>query len=341
MRRVTIKDIARLSGYSVTTVSRALNHAPEINRETQEHILRVCREQGYRANLLARSLSSSRTNMLGLILPDMTNPYHAALSLNIETCARELGYQVMLCCGRPEEGQVGKLLELLISQQADGILLASSSDQARALMQRFQDSVPCVLIGGSLPDGTGQRLNTVSIDNYVGGRMAAEHLCRLGHRDVVYLGFRSGSATHMLRHRGFLNAARELGMTVETVENRDAFSSIEGGCRLARELFRSGFSQTAVFAASDSIALGVIQVADELGVSIPGRLSVLGFDNIEYAALPNIRLTTFAQNTQKLAQSTVRLLLELIESGDGTVYTQKLLTPALIERSTCAPRPGG
>ena len=92
MQRVTIKDIARLAGVSVTTVSRALNHGPEISPETRERILRICREQGYRTNLLARSLISSRTNVLGLILPDIANPFHATLSFNIETYARELGY---------------------------------------------------------------------------------------------------------------------------------------------------------------------------------------------------------------------------------------------------------
>lgn len=101
MQHVTIKDIARLSGVSVATVSRALNDASEISEDTRDRVLRICREQGYRTNLLARSLISSRTNVLGLILPDISNPFHAALSLSIETCAREQGYQVMLCSGRP------------------------------------------------------------------------------------------------------------------------------------------------------------------------------------------------------------------------------------------------
>ena len=99
MRRVTIKDIARMAGVSVTTVSRALNDAPEISSETQDRILRLCREEGYRTNLLARSLISNRTNVIGVILSDISAPYHATLALHIETCAAELGYQVMLCSG--------------------------------------------------------------------------------------------------------------------------------------------------------------------------------------------------------------------------------------------------
>ena len=151
MQRVTIKDIARLSGVSVTTVSRALNHGPEISPETRERILRICREQGYRTNLLARSLISSRTNVLGLILPDIANPFHATLSFNIETYARELGYQVMLCSGRPGDGRIEELIDFLIGQQVDGILLSSASDQARYLLRRYRDILPAVLLGSCVP----------------------------------------------------------------------------------------------------------------------------------------------------------------------------------------------
>lgn len=336
MGSITIKDIARLAGVSVTTVSRALNDAPEIREETRSRILRVCREQGYRTNLLARSLISSRSHLLGLVLPDLSNPYHAALSLNIELCARELGYQIMLCCGRPESGQMKSPFDLLLGQRVDGILMDTTSDRAYTLLQGRSAGVPCVLLGACAPENTAFRANTVSVDNYMGGYMAAEYLFRLGHRDTAYLGLRAGSSTHALRHQGFLAAARALGMTVEVVENPASSSSIESGCRMARQLFRRpDFRQTAVFAASDAVALGVIQVADELGLAIPERLSVLGFDNIEYAALPNIRLTTISQNAPLLARSAVRLLTELIGSGEDAGYTRKLVTPTIIQRATC------
>lgn len=336
MQRVTIKDIARLAGVSVTTVSRALNDAPEIHSGTRERVLRVCREQGYRANLLARSLSSSRSNLLGLVVPDIASPFHAALALNIELSAQEAGYQLMLCSSRREEGgSLADLFDFLYSQRVDGILLSSASDGAYALASRCMGKVPCVLLGAFAPEASPLRANTISVDNYAGGRMAAEYLYSLGHRKTAYLGRRSGSATHSLRYQGFLSAAAELGMAVETVSSPCPASTIESGCRMAREFFSKPFDQTAVFAVSDAVALGVIQVADELGVDIPGRLSVLGFDGIEYAALPNIRLTTLSQNTPRLAQSAVRLLLEIIDSGDGEEYTRKLITPTVIQRSTC------
>lgn len=335
MQHVTIKDIAHLAGVSVTTVSRALNNAPEIHSETRERVLRVCREQGYRANLLARSLSSSRSNLLGLIVPDLSNPFHAALALNLELCAQAAGYQVMFCSSQPGDGRLEGLFDLLRSQGVDGILLSSTGDGAYALARRCRDEIPCVLLGACAPEDSSLRANTVSVDNHAGGRMAAEYLYSLGHRDVAYLGYRAGSTTHALRRQGFLSAAEELGMAVETVPSPFPASTIESGRGLAREFLSGPFSQTAVFAVSDAVALGFIQVADELGAAIPDRLSILGFDDIEYAALPNIRLTTLSQNTPRMAQAAVRLLLELIGSGGRGEYTRKLITPAVVQRATC------
>lgn len=335
MQRVTIKDIARMAGVSVTTVSRALNDAPEISGETRERIMEICRREGYRTNLLARSLSSNHTNVIGVVLPDISGPIHAALALHIETYAAQLGYQVMLCNGQPGDGRIEGLFDFLIGQRVDGILLSSASNSAMDLLERYQSAVPTVLLGAFARASSARRVNSVSIDNYVGGQMAARYLHDLGHRKVVYLGVREGSRTHHLRHRGFLEKAEELGMEVESVWNQEHHSTAKAGYQMARELFLRPFNQTAVFAASDLITLGTLQAADELGISVPGQLSLLGFDGIDYAALPKIRLTTISQRPAALARSSVRLLLELIESGDGTEFTQRLLTPALVERATC------
>lgn len=337
MQQVTIKDIARLAGVSVTTVSRALNRGEEISPETRERILKLCREKGYRTNLLARSLVSSRSNVLGLILPTISNPFYAALALNIEICAREHGNQVMLCTGRPGDARIDRLFDFLISQRVDGILLANTSDEAHTLLRQYHAVVPSILLGTHARDDSGLRLNAVSVDNYVGGQMAAEYLHGLGHRKVAYLGLRAGNAAHALRYKGFADTAGKLEMTVRTVENPENASSIESGCRLGLAFLRGQPEETAAFAASDAVALGVLQAADQIGVKVPGQLSLMGFDNIEYAGLPGIQLTTLSQNVPTLAKTAVQLMLELVESQEQGVYTRKLVTPMLIERASCRP----
>ena len=337
MARVTIKDIARLAGVSVTTVSRALNDAPEIRPETRERVLRICREQGYRTNLLARSLVSSRTHVLGVILPDLSGPFHAALALHLERYAQERDYQVMLCCGRIGDGRTAPLFDFLAGHRVDGILLVSASGSAPDLLRRHARGTPSVLLGDVSPEASIPRVNAVSTDNYVGGAMAAGYLHRLGHRRVLYLGPRQDSVTQALRHQGFLAVAARRDMEVETVFNPGAVSSPACGYQLAREALSRPLGCTAVFTPSDAMALGVLQAADELGVDIPGRISLLGYDDIEYAALPKIRLSTLAQPTADLARSAVHLLLELIDAGEPETFTHKLLTPHLVERSTCRP----
>ena len=334
MKHVTIKDIARLAGVSVTTVSRALNDAPEVSEKTKNRIMEICRRNGYRKNLLAKSLISSKTNVIGIIQPDISSPYYAELMLHIEVYAREAGYQVMLCCGKPADHGIHALFEFLESQRVDAILLVSASNQAYELMEKYHRMVPTVLLGASALEDTMLRINSVDTDNYMGGYMAAEYLHQAGHRDVIYFGVREGSNTHKLRYKGFMDGANKFGMCVRTVKNPASASTIENGYRLAKEVFAEDFSETAMFAVSDMVALGVIQAADEAGIEIPDRLSLVGFDNLEYASLPKVRLTTFTQSPSLLAKSAVGLLLELIESGDRQEYTRKLILSTLVERST-------
>ena len=346
MERITMREVARLAGVSVTTVSRALNKDPEISPETREKVLRVCRETGYRTNLLARSLSSSRSGVIAVILPKIENPFHAALSLQIELCARERGYQILLCRRRPKSETVEALIGFLSGEGVDGVLLPSGNIDECALLAR-SSALPSVLIGGSAPEESTLRLNSVSTDNYMGGRMAASYLRRLGHRQVAYLGFRQSSYTHILRHRGFLEGAGEVSlspegmpeekMEVRTLVNPTGESTLEVGLRLGRELFARPLACTAVFAATDTIALGVMQAADEAGVRIPEDCSLMGYDNIDYAALPKIRLTTVSHSVPDLARMGVRLLLEQIEDPRPGEYVRRLLTPHVVERSTCAP----
>ena len=335
MQHVTIRDIARMANVSVTTVSRALNGSVDINEETRRRILKICRRVGYRTNLLAKSLISSRTNVLGVIQPDISGPFHSVLALHIETCARRLGYQVMLCGGRPTDDNIHELFEFLLEQRVDGILLSSSSNRAYDVLSQYQSMVPSVLLGACPPQNSLIRLNSVSTDNYAGGMLAAEYLHRLGHRRVIYLGMRSGSITHERRYRGFCDSAEKLGLQVRTVYNNDTSSTIEVGYRLASVLLKHGISETAVFAASDMLALGFMQAADEAGISIPGQVSLVGFDDIEYAGLDQMRLTTFSQQPEALAQYAVQLLLDLIEKHDPYAYTFKMLTPRLVERDSC------
>ena len=221
MARTTIKDIARIAGVSVTTVSRALNDAPEIRPETRERILRICREQGFRINYLARSLVSSRTHVLGVVLPDLSGPFHAALSLHLERYARERGYQILLCCGRPGDDRIDDLFAFLVSQRVDGILLVSASSAAQELLPSRAQGIPSVLLGDVPPEASCRRINAVSTDNYVGGATAvalADVLARLATtRQVIVVTHLAQVAVVAERHYLVEKRAGEAGVPETTL----------------------------------------------------------------------------------------------------------------------------
>lgn len=165
---------------------------------------------------------------------------------------------------------------------------------------------------------------------------AAEHLLELGHRDIVYLGNRPNSLTHQLRLRGFTETLEKAGITPQVIDNPHGCSSIDIGCALSRELVRKRlFRHCRSSASTDSMALGVLQAADEYGISIPEDISLLGFDNIIYSALPKIELSTIDQRKQLLAEAAVDLLTRIIDSDEQDEFTHRMIRPTLVSRSSC------
>lgn len=341
MRRVTIKDIAKIAGVSYASVSRALSGSPEIGEATRERILAICEQEGYRVNTLARGLSCRRSGIIGLIVPDISNALYAEIAFEVEKCAQQAGYNVMLCNTMHDERQTEGLFEYLIGHRVDGILFASTRDNARLWAERYRDAAPIVLIGDTADpnDPRSGRVNSVCLDNQAGGALGAKYLYGLGHRRILYLGMRPASVTHQRRYYGFRTEMESLGLAAEVVENPWDASTIENGYRLAREALGPDSPYTAVFCANDAVALGVLKAAGECGVRAPEQLSLLGFDNVGYAALPRIRLSTIAQQQQKLSEAAVELLLRLIREDGEPGITNRIIRPVLVERDSCRPIP--
>ena len=287
-QHITIKDIARIAGVSTSTVSRALSNSPELSEQTRQRILEICRQEGYRVNALARSLICNKTNVIGLIVPEVTNPFYAELSLGIETHARSLGYNVILCNGQNDTKVTEELFGFLISHQVDGIILASSQQDAGTMIQNFAPRLPTVLLGTPALV-SGDEVNSVCIDNLAGGRLAAEHLLELGHRDIVYLGNRPNSLTHQLRLRGFTETLEKAGITPQVIDNPHGCSSIDIGCALSRELFAVADEN------GGKLKNRVVLFCDEFGTMPP-------FDILPLFSAGRSRRLTLVPIIQSLAQ---------------------------------------
>ncbi len=333
MKNVTIKDVAKAAGVSYSTVSRALSGSPEISADTRERILQVCKEMNYTANTVARSMVMKSTKLLGLILTGVNNPFMSELAYHIDRQARARGYNIILCNSSRDLEQERELFELMIGRQVDGVILVPSGPESYQSLMPYLDRIPTVFVGENLREAPE---SYVSVDNQRGAYMGVEYLHRLGHREILYFGRRRGSTTHQLRAEGYAAACRNLGLTPQYCNNTFSSSSIKYGYQLAKQLFAQERHFTAIFAATDTNALGIMQAAEEMGIRIPEDISLLGFDNIRDSGLPRINLTTIEQPKKMLASVAVDGLLDKIQNElEG--YTHRILMPTLVERASCLP----
>lgn len=333
MKNVTIKDVAKVAGVSYSTVSRALSGSAEISADTREHILQVCKEMNYTANTVARAMVMKSTKLLGLILTDVNNPFMSELAYHIDRQARARGYNIILCNSSRNLEQERELFELMIGRQVDGIVLFPSGPDSYETLRPYLNRIPTVFIGENLREVPE---SYVSVDNYQGARLGVEYLYKLGHRDILYFGRRRGSTTHQLRADGYTAACHDLDLTPQFCNNTFSSTTIKYGYQLAKQLFAQEHRFSAIFAATDTNALGIMQAAEENGIRIPEDLSLLGFDNIRDSGLPRINLTTIEQPKKMLASVAVDSLLDKIQN-ELSGYTHRILTPTLIERSSCCP----
>ena len=328
---VTLKDVARVAGVSYATVSRALSGSPEIGEGTRKRVIKICEEMGYTPNTVARAMVMKRTNIIGLIVTSIDNPFMSEMTAHLEIYARQCGYNLMICNSSYDPDLEKEVFSLLMGRNVDGIIMIPVGSESYDALKPMTAQVPTVFVGENmieLPE------NYVSVDNTTGMQQATEYLYSLGHRRILYLGARDNSMTHKLRADGYYNACKKLSIEPNVLRNSSARSSLQVGYELAKEHFEQSPSETAILCATDTLAIGVIQAAYEKGIRIPEDLSLMGFDNISFSALPPISLTTVNQPKLEIAVSALDMLLNRIERPD-TPHTKMILAPSLIIRSSC------
>ena len=330
MKSVTLKDVAKAAGVSYATVSRALSGSPQIGSDTRERIIKLCDEMGYTTNYVARSMVMKKTDLIGLVLPSIDNQFMSELAYYAEMSARAHGYNIMLCNSGPDLKQEKTVVKLLLGRQVDGILIVPQSPDTYENIRAFTDQVPTVFLSENLRD---QPQSYVAADNSHGTYIGTRYLYELGHREILYFG-RRHSTTHQLRAEGYMKACRELGLREQYFNSEFPRSSIANGYQLARELFSKPITYTAIFASTDSNALGILKAADEMHIDIPRQLSLIGFDNIPSTALPRIELTTIEQPKREMAVQAVDMLRDKIENGTQG-YVHQILMPSLVKRGSC------
>ncbi|MBJ3776359.1 LacI family DNA-binding transcriptional regulator [Acuticoccus mangrovi] len=326
---VTRADVARHVGTSTAVVSYVINNGPRpVAAETREKVLRAIAELGYRPNRLAQALRGQRSHVIGLVLPDISNPFYAELARVIEAVADARGYSLILCNTRQDSAREIAYIRALVDRRVDGVLLisGSTSHELQALAREME--VPAVLLDRSV-NYSGD-ISLVATDNLTGGRIATEHLIGLGHRRVVALTgpARLGNS----RARGYETAMREADLAPEL--HHSAEFDFESTYALAMTLL-SEAPPTAIFAGNDIAALSVLRAAADLRIAMPGELAVVGYDNIKEAAFSIPRLTTMDHPIDTLGAVAVEVLLERMDAAADASAPMRLVTPRLVVRESC------
>ncbi|HHY83390.1 MAG TPA: LacI family transcriptional regulator [Clostridiales bacterium] len=331
----TIKDIAKEAGVSITTVSLVLNNKEcRVSPETREKILETARNLNYNPNSSARALVTKKTNTLGLIIPDINNPFFSGLAKAIEAEAQAHNYSIIFCNSDEKGAKDVSNLSLLVSKQIDGLIISTSlrnSDlehinQFNRIV--YESKIPVVAIDRQIPF---KNYDYVSIDHMEGGFLATKHLLELGHKKIGCITGPLESTSAQERYNGYLNALSMFGVKPDPELVYHGDYQLEAGLKGAEILINKGVS--AIFACNDMMACGAYRQARLMGKTIGKDLSIVGYDNISICEILEQPLTTIAQPISAVGKNACRLLLELINEPQHRIQNIKFL-PTLIVRNT-------
>lgn len=330
----TIRDVAELACVSVGTVSRVMSKNTTVKSALKKRVLTAVKELNYKPNLSARALRTNRVDVIGLIVPDITNPFFSQLALCIETEAAKRGHSVMLANSHGDAAIERRQLSALLDHALRGIVVVAASDTAGP---RFETDVSIVSL-----DRRFDRFPLVSTDHRDGSAKVANYLFELGHRQIAYIAGPQDTEVARARKHGFVARIEQLNrqdaaLKVEIFEGRFNYDS---GEQLGRRILAGSapWIPTAIAAASDQLAIGVLRAMRDLDMNAPADCSVVGFDDIELASLVVPRLTTIRQPTERLA----RAALEHLFSSEEKIREISIKGELVVRGSTGKPsrRPG-
>jgi len=345
---VTMRDVAKASGFSPATVSIVLNNAPlarYIAPGTRKKIEEAAKRLGYRPNAMARFLRSKRSQSIGVMLFDVTDPFCTPILRGIENALYPLGYLPIFADAHNQHERFERYLEMLLERHVDGLIVVANwlFVDIHVLADLNKAEIPTVTIGWEIP---GNRVSFAMVDNEGGGRLALEHLYQLGHRRIAIIRGPKRLIDSAPRWRGIQKFAQSVKLDIDPAlvlqlpDVFDANESFEHGYRLTEELQQKKKKFTALLAFDDLTALGAIRALAKAGVSVPEQCSVIGFDDVAISGLSAPSLTTVRQPLETMGGAAVSIVMEAIKSGhenrDWGVVAQKLHPELVIRDSTKA-----
>lgn len=328
-----IKDVAKQAGVSVTTVSRVLNGEKYVKDDLKIRVQRAIDELGYSPSHIARSLVRKKTNLIGVIVPDVTSSFYSTILSTIEKTASLNGYNLLVCNIIEDTDKELKYLQVFQQMRVDGIIIMHEklNDEIRDLINKI--SIPIIF---SSVKPANQKFMSVIIDDYAAAYDATKHLIKLGHSRIGYIGGDMRDITSgQNRYAGYIRALADHGIDVPEAHIRFGDYKTQSGYELMKEILAQEPHPTAVFAVSDDMAVGAMNCIHDHGLKVPEHLSVIGFDGSQLTEQVRPRLTSMEQPILEMGKVTVDKLLELIEGKEEGPAEDVILQHMLVVRDSC------
>ena len=315
IKRTTLADIAKAARVSMMTVSRAINNKPGLSEELRQHILDLAEEMGYRPNTFARGLATQQTTTIGLVVPDITNPFFAQIARGVEDAAFENQYNIFLVNTNEDDVREAAVLDTLWQKGIDGVIICSSRLTEEALEYQIQRFPAIVLVNRELKTSQ-SNLITINVNDHRSAQRVLQHFKDLGRKKIAYLGGPENSFSNQRRLEGYKAGliSADIPFNAQLLEN--AQPTTEGGRAAAAALLKRLPEVDAIFAFNDLVAVGAMQVCQEMGKRVPEDVAIIGVDDIPLATIIRPQLTTMHVALTHIGRLALRALLDII-NGEG------------------------
>ncbi|WNC71781.1 LacI family DNA-binding transcriptional regulator [Thalassotalea psychrophila] len=328
----TIKDVARVAGVSIATVSRVANNGPKVGDKTRTRVLKVMADIGYTPNANARALVTQKSSTIGVVIPDLTDPFFASLANGVDQIARQHNMQLLLSTGLISAESELQAINVLIERRCDVIVLHSKKIANDDLL-KLADKVPGLVLIDRYIEQISHRC--IWLDNEEGGRIAARHLMSLEHRDVACISSKYQIDDPLMRLQGFSDELNSANLTIDDELIEYGEPNLQGGEIATQKILAKGKPFSAIFVYNDAMAIGAISTLEDNGFKVPSDISVIGFDDVLLSRYSRPKLTTLHYPIEKMAKKAAFLALQLSNKNvDIDSSSEYKYIPQLVKRES-------
>ncbi len=327
---VTLKDIAKIAGVSVNTVSRALNNKPDISKETKKKIIKIAKELNYRKDFTASSLRRKESKIVGVILADSANPFYSEVLKGIEAASKDFGYNIILINSERNYEQEASAINILLSRRIDGLLLSPVQEKIDDIKELLSLKIPLVIFARHFED---LPVNEVRSDDVKAGYLATNHLIQRGAKSILMINGYLHKSPAKLRLEGYKKALKEHGLPIREELIIVGDIGMEDGEKAVNKALNQGFSFDGIFAYNDILALGAMKALKKKGVKIPKDIKIVGCDDILFSSVTTPSLTTIRVKKYEMGYEAFKLLIKVLR-GRKKIEKKVLDVELIVREST-------